>query len=149
MTDTKKVWMPDTFFRWENEIVCYLNEILLLLRNEKIARFHNILTPNLYIRVFPNGNVLYSIRWVSNGLLNGKKCFRNSRTSRNVYFPRDKARLFTQKSEIVTLERRKRRQKHWYEVHKTTNKMCYNDKMPFKVQRQTVVWKVIIKETHQ
>ena len=34
--------------------------------------------------------------------------FRNSRTSRNVYFPRDKAQLFTQKSEIVTLERRKR-----------------------------------------
>jgi len=45
MTDTAKVWMPDTFFR-----------------NEKIARFHNILTPNLYIRVFPNGDVLYSIR---------------------------------------------------------------------------------------
>ena len=45
MTDASKVWMPDTFFR-----------------NEKIARFHSILTPNLYVRVFPNGNVLYSIR---------------------------------------------------------------------------------------
>ena len=62
MTDTKKVWMPDTFFRWENikKIASY--KTVLLLRNEKIARFHNILTPNLYIRVFPNGNVLYSIR---------------------------------------------------------------------------------------
>ena len=37
--------MPDTFFR-----------------NEKIGAFHNILTPNLYIRVFPDGDVLYSIR---------------------------------------------------------------------------------------
>jgi len=45
MTDASKVWMPDTFFR-----------------NEKIGRFHSILTPNLYVRVFPNGNVLYSIR---------------------------------------------------------------------------------------
>lgn len=45
MTDAKLVWMPDTFFR-----------------NEKIGAFHSILTPNLYIRVFPNGDVLYSIR---------------------------------------------------------------------------------------
>ena len=45
MTDSTKVWMPDTFFR-----------------NEKIGRFHNILQPNLYVRVFPNGDVLYSIR---------------------------------------------------------------------------------------
>ena len=37
--------MPDTFFR-----------------NEKIGNFHNILTPNLYIRVYPDGDVLYSIR---------------------------------------------------------------------------------------
>ena len=47
MTDAKKVWMPDTFFR-----------------NEKIGRFHNILLPNLYVRVFPNGDVLYSIRLI-------------------------------------------------------------------------------------
>ena len=47
MTDASKVWMPDTFFR-----------------NEKIGRFHTILTPNLYVRVFPDGDVLYSIRWV-------------------------------------------------------------------------------------
>ena len=39
--------MPDTFFR-----------------NEKVARFHKILAPNLYIRVFPDGDVLYSIRWI-------------------------------------------------------------------------------------
>merc|ERR1719233_628042 len=45
MTDASKVWMPDTFFR-----------------NEKIGRFHKILTPNLYVRVFPGGDVLYSIR---------------------------------------------------------------------------------------
>jgi len=45
MTDAKKVWMPDTFFR-----------------NEKEGRFHNILVPNVYIRIFPDGGVLYSIR---------------------------------------------------------------------------------------
>ena len=48
MTDSSKVWMPDTFFR-----------------NEKIGAFHNILTPNLYIRVYPDGDVLYSIRFHS------------------------------------------------------------------------------------
>ena len=46
MTDARKVWMPDTFFR-----------------NEKEGRFHNILVPNVYIRIFPTGYVLYSIRW--------------------------------------------------------------------------------------
>ena len=46
MTDAKKVWMPDTFFR-----------------NEKQGQFHNIIQPNLYIRVFPNGDILYSIRY--------------------------------------------------------------------------------------
>ena len=45
LTDPKKVWMPDTFFR-----------------NEKDAKFHDIIQPNLYVRVFPNGDVLYSIR---------------------------------------------------------------------------------------
>merc|ERR1719189_2129785 len=45
LTDSSKVWMPDTFFR-----------------NEKIGAFHNILTPNLYIRIFPDGDVLFSIR---------------------------------------------------------------------------------------
>jgi len=45
MTDAKKVWMPDTFFR-----------------NEKHGKFHKIIQPNLYIRVYPNGDILYSIR---------------------------------------------------------------------------------------
>ena len=49
LTDASKVWMPDTFFR-----------------NEKIGNFHNILTPNLYIRVYPDGDVLYSIRYIIN-----------------------------------------------------------------------------------
>ena len=40
-----QVWMPDTFFR-----------------NEKEGKFHDIIQPNLYVRVFPNGDVLYSIR---------------------------------------------------------------------------------------
>lgn len=45
MTDSRRVWMPDTFFR-----------------NEKQGQFHRIIQPNLYIRVFPNGDILYSIR---------------------------------------------------------------------------------------
>lgn len=45
MVDSRRVWMPDTFFR-----------------NEKQGQFHNIIQPNLYIRVFPNGDILYSIR---------------------------------------------------------------------------------------
>ena len=38
--------MPDTFFR-----------------NEKQGHFHSILVNNVYVRVFPNGDVLYSIRY--------------------------------------------------------------------------------------
>ena len=49
MTDSRKVWMPDTFFR-----------------NEKHGQFHRIIQPNLYIRVFPEGDILYSIRWILN-----------------------------------------------------------------------------------
>ena len=45
MTDSTKVWMPDSFFR-----------------NEKNGKFHNIIQPNLYVRIYPNGDVLYSIR---------------------------------------------------------------------------------------
>ena len=45
LTDPKKVWMPDTFFR-----------------NEKVGHFHAILVNNAYVRVFPDGDVLYSIR---------------------------------------------------------------------------------------
>jgi len=45
MTDSRRVWMPDTFFR-----------------NEKEGQFHEIIQPNLYIRVYPIGDILYSIR---------------------------------------------------------------------------------------
>ena len=45
LIDATKVWMPDTFFR-----------------NEKIGSFHNILAPNKYVRIYPNGDVLFSIR---------------------------------------------------------------------------------------
>ena len=45
MTERNRVWMPDTFFR-----------------NEKDGSFHDIIQPNLYVRVFPDGDVLYSIR---------------------------------------------------------------------------------------
>ena len=46
LTDPTKVWMPDTFFR-----------------NEKEARRHEIIVPNVYVRIFPNGEILYSIRF--------------------------------------------------------------------------------------
>ena len=58
LTDASKVWMPDTFFR-----------------NEKIGQFHNILTPNLYIRIFPDGDVLYSIRWGEEQFISGIQIF--------------------------------------------------------------------------
>ena len=45
LTDPTKIWMPDTFFR-----------------NEKEARKHEIIVPNVYVRIFPNGEILYSIR---------------------------------------------------------------------------------------
>ena len=45
MTETGRVWMPDTFFQ-----------------NEKLGHFHDIIVPNVYIRIFPTGRVLYSIR---------------------------------------------------------------------------------------
>ncbi|XP_050421545.1 glutamate-gated chloride channel isoform X2 [Adelges cooleyi] len=45
LTETSRVWMPDLFFS-----------------NEKEGHFHNIIMPNVYIRIFPNGLVLYSIR---------------------------------------------------------------------------------------
>lgn len=46
LTDPTKVWMPDTFFR-----------------NEKEARKHEIIVPNVYVRIFPDGEILYSIRY--------------------------------------------------------------------------------------
>ncbi|KAL7635310.1 UNVERIFIED_CONTAM: hypothetical protein RMT77_014377 [Armadillidium vulgare] len=39
------VWVPDLFFR-----------------NEKEGEFHNILLPNTYLRIYPDGNVIYSTR---------------------------------------------------------------------------------------
>lgn len=45
LTDASRVWMPDLFFS-----------------NEKEGHFHNIIMPNVYIRIFPKGSVLYSIR---------------------------------------------------------------------------------------
>ena len=47
LTDPDRVWMPDLFFS-----------------NEREGHFHNIIVPNVYVRIFPNGKVLYSIRWV-------------------------------------------------------------------------------------
>jgi len=45
LTDQEKVWMPDLFFA-----------------NEREGHFHDIIVPNVYIRIFPNGKILYSIR---------------------------------------------------------------------------------------
>lgn len=45
LNDPSKVWMPDLFFA-----------------NEREGHFHNIIVPNVYVRIFPNGWVLYSIR---------------------------------------------------------------------------------------
>ncbi len=44
--------MPDTFFR-----------------NEKEARKHEIIVPNVYVRIFPDGEILYSIRLAYRNLL--------------------------------------------------------------------------------
>ena len=49
LTDPEKVWKPDTFFR-----------------NEKTGHFHSILVNNVYVRIFPNGDVLFSIRSAEN-----------------------------------------------------------------------------------
>ena len=48
LIDGSKIWMADTFFR-----------------NEKIGSFHNILAPNMYVRIYPDGDVLYSIRLIN------------------------------------------------------------------------------------
>jgi len=45
LTEQEKVWMPDLFFS-----------------NEREGHFHDIIVPNVYIRIFPNGKILYSIR---------------------------------------------------------------------------------------
>ena len=53
MTETDRVWMPDTFFQ-----------------NEKLGHFHDIIVPNVYVRIFPTGRVLYSIRLVVRYVIN-------------------------------------------------------------------------------
>jgi anionic glutamate receptor len=45
LTDPDKIWKPDLFFK-----------------NEKEGHFHNIIMPNVLLRIHPNGKVLYSIR---------------------------------------------------------------------------------------
>ncbi|CAG2162727.1 unnamed protein product [Oppiella nova] len=45
LTDPERIWKPDLFFS-----------------NEKEGHFHEIIMPNVLLRIYPNGNVLYSIR---------------------------------------------------------------------------------------
>lgn len=45
LTDQERIWKPDLFFA-----------------NEKDGKFHEIIMPNVLLRIHPNGNVLYSIR---------------------------------------------------------------------------------------
>ncbi|ODN01697.1 Glutamate-gated chloride channel [Orchesella cincta] len=45
LTDVSKIWIPDIFFI-----------------NEKSGRFHSIIKPNVYVRIFPDGLVSISIR---------------------------------------------------------------------------------------
>lgn len=44
---SEKIWVPDTFFV-----------------NERKAIFHQIPSPNEFIRIMPDGNVLRSVRYV-------------------------------------------------------------------------------------
>ena len=45
LTDTRKIWTPDYFFS-----------------NEKQGHFHSMIKPNVLIRIYPNGAILYSTR---------------------------------------------------------------------------------------
>ncbi|XP_065213856.1 glutamate-gated chloride channel-like [Planococcus citri] len=45
LTDTSKVWIPDVFFS-----------------NEKQSHEHNLIQPNSFVRIYPNGTVLFSKR---------------------------------------------------------------------------------------
>jgi hypothetical protein len=45
LTEHHKIWKPDLFFS-----------------NEKSGHFHNIIMPNVLVRIQPNGDVLFSIR---------------------------------------------------------------------------------------
>jgi len=45
ISDPTKIWIPDVFFK-----------------NDRRSNFHNVMTPNNYLRIFPDGAVLYSTR---------------------------------------------------------------------------------------
>lgn len=45
LTNPEKIWRPDLFFS-----------------NEKKGHFHNLIMPNVLLRIYPNGEVLYSVR---------------------------------------------------------------------------------------
>lgn len=45
LTEPNKIWRPDLFFK-----------------NEKKGHFHNMIMPNVLLRIYPTGNVLYSVR---------------------------------------------------------------------------------------
>ncbi|KAH7643267.1 glycine receptor subunit alpha-2-like protein [Dermatophagoides farinae] len=45
LTDPERIWKPDLFFK-----------------NEKKGHFHEIIMPNILLRIYPNGDILYSIR---------------------------------------------------------------------------------------
>ena len=45
LTDPQRIWMPDLFFK-----------------NEKTGHLHQITMPNMYIRIYADGGVLYSVR---------------------------------------------------------------------------------------
>ena len=45
LSDPSAIWMPDVFFS-----------------NEREGHVHKIIFPNVYIRIFPNGRILFSIR---------------------------------------------------------------------------------------
>ncbi|RWS21063.1 glutamate-gated chloride channel-like protein [Leptotrombidium deliense] len=45
LTDPNRIWKPDLFFS-----------------NEKEGHFHDIIMPNVLLRIYPTGEVLYSIR---------------------------------------------------------------------------------------
>ncbi|XP_074601859.1 glutamate-gated chloride channel-like isoform X2 [Brevipalpus obovatus] len=45
LTDPSRIWLPDLFFK-----------------NEKEGHFHDIIMPNVLLRIHPDGRVLYSVR---------------------------------------------------------------------------------------
>lgn len=53
LTDNTRIWTPDIF-----------------IQNEKDSELHKLMNPNTFIRIFPDGHVLYSARSVDLGDLN-------------------------------------------------------------------------------